>query len=103
MNRLDAEYQKRTHVREAQIDRAFKPQPQHQETRLTPSYASRFDKACFNEELARSGPFYLRHFPIFPEGTPGPTMPDYTKDPRFGLPTKTPLMRYTSLDQWKNI
>lgn len=98
MNRIESEYQKRSRLRDTQIDRTQIKMAPETSQRLTP-IVDRFDKACFEDELARAGPFYLRQLPIFPKGTPGFLVPDYTKDPRYGLPTKSPSIGYMTIDR----
>ena len=99
MTRIDTEYIKRTRQRDTQLSREhLKPGPESME-RVTPLF-ERFEKACFNEDLNKSGPFYLRHFPILPKDGPAFVFPDYTKDPRYtSQPTKSNSDGYVQIER----
>lgn len=99
MDRIEAEYIKRNRLRESQFERDEPRRGRESTERLEP-IVEQFDKACFSEQLAKSGPFYLRYFPIFPKDTPGFLFPDLTKDPRYGAPTKSGSVHYTSVDEF---
>jgi len=47
-----------------------------------------FSRACFNECVNRSGPWYLRHWQIWDYAPLPPTNGDVSKDPRYGMDTR---------------
>ena len=49
---------------------------------------TRISRACFNEALDESGPFYLRHWQIWDYAPFLPSNGDVTQDPRYGMQTK---------------
>jgi hypothetical protein len=57
--------------------------------RMLPTFtALECSKPCWNEALAQSGPWYLRHWQIWDNAPFLPTNGDVTKDPRYGVNTR---------------
>lgn len=59
--------------------------------------STRVSRVCFNEALENSGPFYLRHWPIWENAPFLPSVGDVSKDPRYGMQTKGFTTAYRQL------
>lgn len=71
-------------------------------TYIQPEYqmipeSTRMSRVCFNEALDKSGPFYLRQWPIWDNAPFLPSVGDVTKDPRYGMQTKSFLTEYRKI------
>lgn len=55
---------------------------------------TRVSNVCFNDALYKSGPWYLRHWQIWDNAPFLPSSGDVTKDPRYGMQTKSFTTEY---------
>lgn len=58
---------------------------------------TRVNRVCLNDQYIADGPAYLRSFQIWDNAPIKPSVGDVTKDPRYGMITKSFTSRYTTL------
>jgi len=58
---------------------------------------TRVNRVCLNDQYDRDGPAYLRTFQIWDNAPIKPSAGDVTKDPRYGVLTKSFTTSYTTL------
>lgn len=70
----------------------YRTTPRSWENRPTPTQmvpeVTQVSKVCFNEALDNSGPWYLRHWPLWENAPFLPSIGDVSKDPRYAIQTK---------------